>query len=170
MKYPKNKEHFKKLIPFSKDIIFICKKAKINPIIYGSFAHFYHTQDSKMNVNDIDLWIPENKYPVLIKELEREKIKFSYYPRWHTLIIKKGKLKVEVDSLDFYYRDLKKKPFPRSFDKIDFYGIKIRIMKLKILERFYEVALAESDKTKNKVKRRIKSLERFFGRKLEWKK
>ena len=169
-KYPKNKEHFKRLIPFAKKIIKLCNSAGINPVIYGSFVHFYHTKDYSMDVNDIDLWIPEKKYPLIIKKLEKEKINFKYYKKWHTLIIEEGKLKVELDSLDYYYRDIKKKPYPRSFDKIDFYGEEMRIMKLPILEKFYEVALAGSDKTKPKVLRRIKHLEKYLGRKLEWKK
>ena len=43
--YPKNKEHFKKLIPFAQKIIKLCKDNRVEPIIYGSFAHFYHTKD-----------------------------------------------------------------------------------------------------------------------------
>ena len=169
LKYPKNKDHFKKLIPFAKRIIKLCKAAGINPIIYGSFVHFYHTRDSGMKVNDLDLWIPEKKYPAIIKKLEKEKINFKYYTRWHTLIIEEGKLKVELDSLDYYYRDIKKKPYPKSFDKVDFYGEDMRIMKFPILEKFYEVALKESSETRKKVESRIKHLEKFLGRKLEWK-
>ena len=54
---PKNKEHFKELIPFAKEIIKICKDNKIKTVIYGSFAHFYHTKDKNMKVNDIDILI-----------------------------------------------------------------------------------------------------------------
>jgi hypothetical protein len=167
---PKNEKLFRELIPFSKKIISICNSARINPIIYGSFTQFYHTKDKTMTVNDIDLWIPEKKYPIIIQLLEENKINFKYYPKWHTLIIKKGKLKVEIDSLDYYYRDINKKPFPKNFDKINFYGAEIRIMRLNILEKFYEVALSESDKTKKKVERRIKHLEKFLKRELNWKK
>ena len=167
--YPKNEKFFKKLIPFAKKIISICQDARVNPVIYGSFAQLYHTKDENIKINDIDLWIPEKKYKVLIKGLNANKIKHKYFPEGHTLIIKKGKLKVEVDSIDYYYQDLNKKPFPRTFDKIDFYGEKIRIINLKNLEKFYEVAYVQSDKTKNKVKRRIKHLEGFLGRTLKWK-
>lgn len=166
---PKNKKLFRALIPFAKNIISLCNEAGIKPVIYGSFAHFYHTKDNGMKVNDIDLWIPEKKYPKLIKLLEANKIRYKYFPKWHTLIIKNGKLKVEVDSIDYWYRDLKHKPFQMTFDKIKFYGPPVKVIKLSALEKFYEVALAQSDKTKNKVKRRIKALETFLGRKLNWK-
>ena len=61
--FPKNKEHFKKLIPFAQEIIKICRENKIDPIIYGSFSHFVHTKDKTMNVNDIDLIIPKKDLP-----------------------------------------------------------------------------------------------------------
>jgi hypothetical protein len=168
--YPKNKEHFKKLIPFAQKIISLCRDVGINPVIYGSYAHFVHTRDESMQVNDIDLWIPEKKYPTIIKLLEINRIKYKYYPKWHTLIIEKGTLKVELDSLDYYCRDLNKKPYPKKFDTIDFYGNEMKVMKLDILEKFYEVALAESDETKEKVRSRIEDLERFLKRKLVWNK
>lgn len=167
---PKNKEYFKKLIPFAKKIILILKDAGIEPVIYGSFAHFYHTKDKNIAVKDIDLLIPKKKSIKLIKLLKKERIKFKAFPGRYSLIIKKGKLKVETDPIEDTYADLKKKLFPRTFDKIDFYGIQVKIMSLDILEKFYEVALAQSDKTRKKVERRIRSLERFLGRKLSWKK
>ncbi len=167
---PKNKEHFKKLVPFAQKIILLLKNAGIEPVIHGSFAHFYHTKDKNIAVNDIDLLIPKKKARTLIKLLKKEGIKFKAFPGGYSLIIKKGKLTVETDPFEDTYIDLKKKPFPKNFDKIDFYGIKVKIMRLGILENFYEVALAQSDKTRKKVERRIRSLENFFGRKLSWRK
>jgi len=64
---PKNKEYFKKLIPFAKEIISICKENKIDPIIYGSFAHFYHTKDKTMNVNDIDIIVPKKDLKKIVR-------------------------------------------------------------------------------------------------------
>ena len=61
--HPKNKQHFKELIPFAKQIINICKNNKITPVIYGSFAHFYHTKDKNMKVNDIDILIQKKDFP-----------------------------------------------------------------------------------------------------------
>lgn len=166
---PKNKEYFKKLKPFAKKIILLLKNAKIEPVIYGSFAHFYHTKDKDITVNDVDLLIPKKKSAKVIKILEKEGIPFKAFPGGHALIIKKGKLKVETDPLEDTYRDLNNKLFPRRFDKINFYGIQVKIIKPDIMEKFYETALAQSDKTRKKVERRIKELERFLGRKLKWK-
>ena len=68
---PKNKEYFKKLKPFAKKIILLLKNAKIEPVIYGSFAHFYHTKDKDITVNDVDLLIPKKKSAKVIKILEK---------------------------------------------------------------------------------------------------
>lgn len=157
--YPKNKEHFKKLVPFAKNIIAICKDAGTNPIIYGSFAHFHHTQDKSMDVHDIDLLLPKKDFPKIFKALEKRRIKFTRcYPKDYSIIIKKGGLKVEMDIGSF----------PKNpFDTIDFYGIKTRVITLKKLEEIYPIAYAEAKRTKKKVARRIKSLEKFLGRKLK---
>ncbi len=51
---PKNKQLFKKLIPFAQKIIKLLQKNKIPLVIYGSFAHFYHTKDKNMKINDME--------------------------------------------------------------------------------------------------------------------
>ena len=71
--YPKNKEHFKKLIIFAKEIIKICNQNNIHVVVYGSFAHFYHTKQN-INVNDIDLMIQQKDYPKFLKLVNEYKI------------------------------------------------------------------------------------------------
>lgn len=165
--YPANKAHFKKLIPFTKKILSVCKEAGINPVIYGSFAHFYHTRDEKMKVNDIDILIPKRDFPRLVKGLEKNKIKFKYYPA-PGLIIKKGKLKVEVDEVGTGYKTLTEKSLSKNiFDKADFYEVKVRLITLKQLEEIYLIAYNRSREDKVKILKKIKHLERFLGRKLK---
>jgi len=55
--FPSNKELFIRLIDFCKEIIDICDKQNIKPIIYGNLAVFVYTKNSKMNINDIDMLI-----------------------------------------------------------------------------------------------------------------
>lgn len=159
--FPKNKELFKKLIPFSQKIIKICRENKVDPIIYGSFAHFYHTQDEELKVNDIDLYVSENSFKKIIHTLNNKKIKYKYVPEWHTLIIKEGKLRVEIDSFDFFYKNLSK-----SASKINFYGIKTKIIPLKNLEELYLIAYNRTNDNKRKILKKIKHLENFLGRRL----
>jgi predicted nucleotidyltransferase len=167
MIYPKNKEHFKELIPFAKKIIKILQKNKINVVIYGSFSHFYHTKDKEMKVNDIDLLINKKNFDKVCKILEGEKIKFKYYPKWDTLIIKLGKLKVEIDSLSSGYKTLKTGKLPKRTNNVNFYGLKTNVFGLKDLTQMYPVAYKRSRDDKAKIMKKIKHLENFLGMKLK---
>lgn len=166
--YPGNKKHFKKLVNFAKKIILICSENKIKPIIYGSFAHFYYTQDRGMNVNDIDIYIPEKSFGRLIEALNIRNIKYKYSREWHTLAIKQNKSRVEIDSLDFWYRELNKRSLPRKFNKINFFGVKVRIITLRNLEKLYLIAYKRTKDNKSKIAGKIKHLETFLGRKLNF--
>jgi len=166
--YPKNKQHFKKLISFAKKILLICKENKISTIVYGSFSHFYRTKDSGMKVNDIDILIKKKDFKKIIGLLEKEKIKFKYYPEWPTCIIKKGKLKVEVDGVGEGYKTIKEKTLfmKKRHDSVDFYGVKVRLLKLRDLIEMYPIAYKRSKDDKARILKKIKHLEKFLGRKL----
>jgi len=163
--YPKNKELFKRLIPFAKGIINLFQDKGTAPVIHGSFAHFYYTKDKNMKVNDIDIMIKRRYFFKIIKLLEKEKIKFKHYPQWGIIVIKKGKLIVEIDMPGGYER-LNEKNFLTSTKKIDFYEVKTRMITLKQLEEIYLVAYNRSKDDKAKILKKIKHLERFLGRKL----
>jgi len=165
-KYPANKQFFKKLVPFTQRILKLCGKNKITPIIHGSFAHFYHTKDEKMRVNDIDIMVCRKDFYKMIKLLEDNKIKFKHYPKWEIIIIKKGRLQVEVD-MPGGYKLLNQRNLSRVTRKIDFYGIKVKMVTLRQLENIYQVAYARSTEDKAKIFRKIKHLEKFLGRKLK---
>lgn len=164
--YPKNKEHFKKMIPFTQKILKICKDNGIETVIYGSFSHFYHTKDRKMKVNDIDILVRGKNLDRLVKILKRTDVKFKYYPEWPTLIIKKGDLKIEVDNLGKGYRTMKYNSLPKRVDRIDFYGIGANILTLKDLIEMYPIAYNRSRDDKARILKKIRLLESFLGRKL----
>lgn len=166
--YPKNKEYFKKLIPFAKKIILICKRNKINLVIYGSFAHFYHTRDENMKVKDIDIIITRKGLLKLSKLLKKNKINFiRCSSQNYSMIVKKGKLKLELDEVGAGYKTISEQNLNKNiFDKVDFYGIVARIITLKQLEEIYLVAYNRSKEDKAKILKKIKHLEKFLGRKL----
>jgi hypothetical protein len=169
--YPKNRAHFKKLIPFAKKILFLCKSNKISATIYGSFAHFYNTKDENMKVNDIDLIIPKKDFPQAVELLKKKKINFRYIAEYpgngmSTIIIKKGKLKVEIDETGGDYKTLRDESLLKNTQKIDFYGIPVNMVTLKQLENIYVVAYKRSKEDKTKILMKIKHLESFLKRKL----
>lgn len=171
--YPANKTHFRRLIPFAKKIMKLCKDINVNPIIYGSFAHFYHTKDKNFKVKDIDMIIPKKSFVKMTKALEKEKIPFTHYPSHEdngmsTIVIKKGKLQVELDEIGSGYGGLTEATASKTaFDTIDFYGTQANMVTLKQLEDIYGVAYNRTVNDKKKIAKRIKHLENFLGRKLE---
>ena len=166
--YPKNKAFFKKLIPFTQKIIKLCQENKIQPVIYGSFAHFFYTKDKNMKVNDIDMLFTRKDLKKLNKILKEKKIKFiRCSPKDCSMIVKKGKLKVELDEAGTNHIINEKSLSKNIFNTIDFYGIKVKMITLKQLEKMYPIARNEAVKTKPKVIQRIQHLENFLGRKLK---
>lgn len=164
--YPANTAHFKKLIPFAQKILKILKENRIEAVIYGSFAHFHHTQDTKMKVNDIDILIRGNKFDKVVEVLKKRRIPNKYYPEWPTMIISRGRLKVEVDNLGKGYKNLKHNSLPNQVDKIDFYGLKVNLLRLDNLIDMYPVAYKRSNDNKVKILKKIRHLEKFLGRKI----
>jgi len=164
--FPKNKKIFKELIPFAQEIISLCQKNKIFPIIYGSFAHFYYTKDKNMNVNDLDLLIPKKDFTKAMRLLEKNNIEFEYNPEWMTIIIKKGKLKVELDEVWPGYKKLKDSSMTKTSRKINFYDLNTKIITLKQLEEIYPEAYKRTKDNKIKIMKKIKHLEKFLGKKL----
>ncbi len=165
---PKNKEYFKKLIPFAQKIIAICKENKSEPIIYGSFSHFFHTKDKNMKVNDIDIILPKKAFKKILNSLKKNNINFKYYPEWQTIIIKKGKLRVEIDGVGSGYKSISEQSLSKNiFKKIDFYGTEVKIITLKQLEEIYSVAYSRSKEDKTKIMEKIKQLEKYLDRKIK---
>jgi hypothetical protein len=165
MKLPKNFQHFKKLIPFTKEIIQICNENNIDPVIYGSYAHFYHTEDKSLNVNDIDMILSKKYFPKIAKAIKK-RIRAKIIFDGGTLIIKKENLIVELDSPDpgvISDKDLVK----RKFREIDFYGTKVKIAEVKDLEKIYPMAFEESLRNKGKVLEKVISLEKHLGREVK---
>jgi len=150
--YPSNKEHFEKLKQFGKTLLAICKKAKIEPILYGSYMLFYYTNNKKIKINDLDFYIREKEFTKLIKSLNKNKIKYFYSPEFHTLQVFTNKLKIEFDSIDFWYNDRKK------FININFDGFDIKALSKGSLKNIYKKASEKSKDNPEGNRRKYKML------------
>jgi len=156
--FPSNKEQFIRLADFCKEIIDICNKQNINPIVYGSLAVFVYTQNSKMNVNDIDMLIKEKDFAKIIKVLKERKIKYNHDEKWHVLQILRDDLKIEFDSIDFWQKDL-----PQDFQKLDFYGKQLKILGLNTLKNIYKKASEVSQDNPLGNKKKFEALNKIGG-------
>ncbi len=133
--YPSNKEHFIKLKKFADETLYFCNKIGILPIAYGSLILFGYTKNDKIVVNDVDFLIPEGAFEKIIKILKKKKIKYNYSKEWHTLQIFKGKLKIELDSIEFWQKNL-----PKDFEKFNFDGLIVKAVSLNSLKEIYKKA------------------------------
>ncbi len=136
-----------KLLNFATKIIKLCKTNDIELILYGSYLVKHYTKDKKLKINDIDLYVHEKDYKKIIPILEKNKIKFEYSKKGHTLIITENKLKVELDSIEFWYNG------PKKCIDFDFNKEKIKALSLEGLKHIYKKASEVSDKKEqNKIK------------------
>jgi len=76
----------------------------------------------------------------MIKILKQKKIKNRYSRKWHTLIISKRDLRIELDSIEFWQKDL-----PKKFEYFDFDGLIVKTVSLNNLKRIYKKAAEISD-------------------------
>lgn len=128
--YPKNKGRFIKLIEFCKEVLDICNSLGISPVLNGSLAIFAYTKNQVMNVDDVDLACSETDFPKIISALEERRISYRL-KEWHVLQILRDDLKVDLDSLEYWYKDL----------QIDNY--EIYILGLDSLKEFYRQGMKD---------------------------
>jgi len=85
---PKNNAYFKNLLEFLQELLPICESLNIKPIIYGSLAYGYYSRDESININDIDVLIPESFFQEISKQATSKG--FSYEEtNYHSLKIYK---------------------------------------------------------------------------------
>ena len=148
--FPKNKEKFLQLIQFCDEVLEICKDLGISPILNGSLAVFAYTKNGEMNVNDVDLACSEREFPTIISALEERGINYKWKP-WHVLQILKDDLKVEFDSIEYWYKDLS-----MAGETLQIDNYTINMLSLKTLKEVYKRGVNDTtgkteanDKTKH---------------------
>lgn len=139
--FPANKKIFNGLVLFCKRIFKICNEIGVEPVAYGSLAYFFYTKDKNLIIKDFDFLIPEKSFKKIIKVLKKENIKYKYSPEWHTLEIFVKNLKIDLDSVDYWYKDFKK------FERFELEGLTMKVVSLNELIEIYKKA---SQNAKNK--------------------
>jgi len=119
---------------FGKEIIKLCKRVGVLPILYGGLLHAHYRGDKSSEINDIDFYIGEKDFGRVIDLLKKEKIKYNYSKKYHNLQVLKNGLKVELDSLDYWYSGKK------NFVQFNFEDLKIKALTLEELKGVYKRA------------------------------
>ncbi len=151
---PKNKEEFRKLKEFASEIKDVCGKIGVKPVVWGGLAYFGYTKDKNTKVGDIDFLVPKKYLKKIMKKLDEKGFEYKFYKDWDLIIIKKGKLKVEIDPIERYCKG-------KRFRKFDFNGFEVRVVSLKELIRMYRKASEVSKDKPEQHRKRLEVLERL---------
>lgn len=163
-RYPKNRSTFEQLIPFAQKIISLCNDNQIYPVLYGSFAIFYHTNNKAMEVNDIDVLIPKKSFTQAVEILEKESLDFQYievYPDngMSTITVRNNNLQVELDEVGTDYSTINEENILETASLINFYGMTARIVTLDQIVDMYRTAYNRSSIDRAKILTRLELLE-----------
>ena len=150
---PKNTDKFLRLIEFCKEVLKICSDVDISPILDGSLAVFAYTKNQDMNVEDVDLACSETEFPKIISALEERSISYKL-KEWHVLQIWKGDLKVELDSIEYWY-----KGWSPVVETLQIGDYEINMLDLNSLKEFYRRGMKDTaNKTEENERRKYEGL------------
>ena len=149
--FPKNKEHFSKLLELCEEIINVCEQLGVEPVLSAGLAVFAYTKDQEMEVNDIDLSCSESDFPKIREALEARGIKCKV-TGWHVLQVRRNNLKVEFDSREYWMKDLSE-----NYEVLKVGNLQLKVVSLDNLKELYRKGLENTrgkDDVTNKAKHR----------------
>jgi hypothetical protein len=155
--FPKNKEKFIRLIEFFKEVLDICGELNISPLLNGSLAVFAYTGNHEMDVNDVDLACSETEFPRISSALAERCIGYKLR-EWHVLQILRNDLKIELDSVEYWYKGL-----PMDCETLQVDNYQVSMLDLNSLMEFYRQGVKDrADKTDENDKMKYKALKLKF--------
>jgi hypothetical protein len=138
---PKNPDRFEKLLEFTNEILDICQKLGIVPVLSGSLAVLAFTGDETIQVNDIDLSCKESDFPRIVEYLQCSGIEYRLM-EWHVLQLFRGDLKVEFDSQEYWLSDL-----PEKHEFLDAGFFILKVVDFDYLRQLYQRGLDDTTQT-----------------------
>lgn len=159
---PFNIDYFQRLLAFAKPLFSFLEEHKIPFVIYGSFALFYYTKNTRLAVHDIDIMMHKQDYPKLVSYLQSQDILFEQ--SGDDFFIRHDDLLIEIDSWG-----LGDGPLAQAIavKEITAYGQQLPLVTLQTLETIYNKAKQDSTNTDtDKILQRISYLEQFLKRQL----
>ena len=135
------------------------------PVLNGSLAVLAYTGNHEMDVKDVDLACSETEFPRIISVLEERCIGYKLR-EWHVLQVFRNDLKVELDSAEYWYKDL-----PMDCETLQVDNYSVNMLRLNSLMGFYKQGMedraektGENEKMKYEaLKLKIEALERIRG-------
>jgi hypothetical protein len=133
---PRNREHFARLIDFTREVLRVCESLGIEPVASGSLAVLLYTQDETIEVKDIDLSCSEADFDRLAAGLSQRGIHASVTD-WHVLQARRADLGVEFDSREYWMRGLLEE---HAHARV--HGLHVKVVSKEALIELYERGLA----------------------------
>lgn len=135
---PRNQEHFCRLMSFAREVLGVCDEAGIKPILSASLAVFAYTQNSTMEVHDVDLSCSGSHFPRLRQALEERGIDCRI-TNWQILQAVRTDLKVEFDAIEDWMRDI-----PEHYELAKIGDIQFWMVGVDGLRELYRRGLADT--------------------------
>jgi hypothetical protein len=132
---PRNKEKYGRLLAYFKEVLEVCRGVGVDPIVDGSLVVFAYTKNHDIDVNDIDLACPEGAFPRIAAALFARGTNYRLR-EWHVLQVLKDDLRVELGSIEYWYRDL-----PIECGTLQLGDRIVRILGLSSLKTLYQRGL-----------------------------
>ncbi len=130
---PNNRDDFSKLLSFAQVLFLKCAELSVQPVVYGSLAYAFYTKDGKININDIDLLVPESFFPRIIVAVKNLPDVTCEETTYHSLKLFRNGVKISFDAIEEYYHDL-----PRDFVAGKINGLAFSLVPRKALEEVYK--------------------------------
>lgn len=153
--YPANKEYFIRLKEFGNHILGILKETDVAPVVWGSLAYFLHTKDKKIIIHDIDFLVPEKSFEKIIKNLRNKNVNYRYTKKWHVIELFNGDLKIDIDSIDYWYKGSK------DFKNFEIDGLDVKVVSLNNLIEVYKKASKVSKDKPEDYRKKLIEMKKF---------
>ena len=153
---PRNKEKFARLVKFLEEVLHICDGIDISPVVEASLATFAYTNNPALEVNDIDMLIPEQAFPNIIARLAQSGIK-TELKAWHVLRVLKEDLKLELDSLEYWSAQWGIN-VQEDYEKFKINNLELSIIDLPSLIRTYEIGVQQPNSPNEKYQYKLSLL------------
>jgi hypothetical protein len=141
--FPRNREHFSRLIDFMRGVLHVCESLGIEPVASGSLVVLLYTQDETMEVKDVDLSCSEGDFDRLAAGLLARGISASATD-WHVLQARRDDLKIEFDSREHWMHGLSEEHAPANV-----HGLHLTVVSREALIELYERGLAATSEDRD---------------------
>ncbi len=138
---PSNEQHFLALMSFARDVLALCDDVGITPFLDGSLAVFAYTQDSSLEVHDIDLNCSESDFPRLHQALNMNGFA-SKVTDWHVLQVRRNGLKVEFGATEYWMQGI-----TDDREVLEINGVRFLMVSVDSLRELYRRGLADTAET-----------------------